>query len=204
MVGGGAAVAAALFLLGCLGSNEEGPSTQTYSKIEDIQPTAVPYARAYVIFTGTPIPTDVVAEQKDGEFELRCESEGAVIDLEKYAFDDASFKFVGTGSETFDPGIPILRFPLEVGDEWTWGGSYLTGADAREATAKVKTAQERLNTVMGEFSTVRVTVELAIQSGTPKPVEHKLVFWFAPKKGIVRREIKFSTTREPMPPVEEQ
>ena len=35
-------------------------------------------------------------------------------------------------------------------------------------------------------------------------VEHKLVFWFAPKKGIVRREIKFSTTREPMPPVEEQ
>lgn len=205
MLSGGAALAAILFTLGCLGGSSSNSVAQSYQKIDEIQPTALPYERAYVIFAGNPVPTQCSSVRGEGTVEFSFQNEvGTVFDVERYEFDEGAFRFVGTGFESYNPGIPILRFPFDVGEEWTWAGTYESGTDAREATAKVRTANERLNTVVGEFATVRTTVDLSIESGAAKPVEHKLVFWTAPKKGIIRREMKFGTTREPMPPVEEE
>lgn len=200
----GAAFAATLFALGCFGPHDDGAVAQRYTKADELQPMVLPYEEAYVIFAGNPVATDVSCQAEGSETVFTFKKGEAIVDLEKYSLDDVSLKYLGSEYDSYDPGLTILRFPFEVGDEWTWTGKYKNGPEPHEATAKVKTAQERLNTVVGEFATVRVTVELEIASGTPKPVEHKLVFWLAPKKGIVRREIKFSTTREPMPPVEEQ
>jgi hypothetical protein len=201
---GGAAFFATLFTLGCFGVHGEQSIAQRYTKPEDIQPATLAYDKAYVIFAGNPVATTVSSSVEGGQTVFTFEGEGSVIDVEKYSSDESSFRFVGTETETYSPGITILRFPFEVGEEWTWGGKYKLSPEEREATAKVKTAEERLNTVAGEFMTVRVTVDLSIESGTAKPVNQKLTFWFAPKRGIVRREFQYSTTREPMPPSEDK
>jgi hypothetical protein len=200
---GGAVFALSVVVLGCLNaSGQPAQVSQRYTKSEDLQPYAVPYEDAYVIFGGHPVETTVSAQRSEGNIELQFICFDRALDEERYSFDDTAFRYVGSVEDTFEPGIPLLRFPLEVGDEWTWAGTNQFGGQERAATADVTTSQDRLNTVAGEYGTVKVAVQLSIESGSAKPVSRLLTFWFAPKRGVVRREFEWSTTREPMPPKE--
>jgi hypothetical protein len=200
---GGAVFALCLAVLGCLrASGQSAAVSQRYVKSDELQPGATPYSEAYVIFGGHPVPTTVTAERQDGNVVLRFIAFDRAMDEERYALDETTFRYLGNVEDAFDPGIPLLRFPLDVGDKWTWSGTNVLGGQVRKASADVSTSQDRLNTVAGEFDTVRVAVQLSIESGSAEPVSRLLTFWFAPKRGVVRREFEMSTTREPMPPKE--
>jgi hypothetical protein len=200
---GGAVFALCLAVLGCLrASGQSADVSQRYVKSEELQPEAVPYSDAYVIFGGFPVETTVTAQREEGNVELRFIAFDRAMDEERYAFDKTTFRYVGNVEDAFDPGIPLLRFPLDVGDKWTWSGTYVFGGQERKASANVSTSQDRLNTVAGEYGTVRVAVQLSVESDSAEPVSRLLTFWFAPKRGVVRREFEMSTTREPMPPKE--
>jgi hypothetical protein len=200
---GGAVFALSFAVLGCL--NVQGKSVEVakrYGSADELQPDAVPYKDAFLIFGGKPVATTLTASKKEGGISFRFETSDATLDEENYEFDSTTFRYAGNEGESFDPGIPLLRFPFDVGEDWTWAGTYRLGPEDRKATAVITTVSERLNTVAGEFGTVRSTVELSIESGTDEPVKQKLTFWFAPKHGVVRREFQYGTTREPMPPKE--
>ena len=196
---GGAVFAASFAFLGCLKANSEQVAKR-YESAEELQPYATPYENAFLIAAGSPIETTVTANRADGRVEFLFTSNGVVLENEVYEYDVKSFRFMGKSSDQFTPGIPLLHFPLNLGDDWTWSGTNHFGKTDRKASATIKTREEKLNTVAGEFGTVRVDVSLSIESGSAKPVERLLSFWFAPRKGIVRREFENDYTREPMPP----
>ncbi len=197
---GAAVFAVSLGVLGCLNSSEQdvGPS-QYFAKIGDVQPYVEPYSRAYIL-TGSPVPTDLRTEKAPGSVRFYFMLHGSSIDEEFYTYDDSYFRYTGNRQEEFDPGIPLLKFPFTVGDKWDWSGKYRTGGTERDATAQISTSPVKLTTVGGAFSTVRVEVALSFESGGAERAKRKLTFWFAPKRGVVRREIQDGMTREPMPP----
>jgi hypothetical protein len=197
---GGTVFAASLGVLGCLKSAEQS-SARVFDTIEDLQPYVEPYKAAYINHGGTPISTNIKTEKSDGKVSFRFHqgNEATPTEVEEYAFNDREFLYLGNLDERYEPGIPLLKFPLRVGDKWEWSGAYNWGGASRKATAVVTTATEPLNTVVGEFRAVRSVVELSVETGSKDLHRHKLTFWFAPKRGIVRREFEFSTTREPMP-----
>lgn len=94
----------------------------------------------------------------------------------------------GSLGDFFEPPIPLLKFPMTVGDQWTWTGENLSG-DLHKASAKITTSEQP--------TTVRVQVELALDSGTGVPAKRTMTFVFAPGRGVVRREIGESSTRIP-------
>lgn len=195
-----AALALALGVVGCFHTEGQGTAvSKRYASSNELQPGTVPYDDAYLIFGGVPVETKLTSKHGEGTFAMFFESNGAVIDEERYGFDDTTFRYLGNQDEAFEPGITLLRFPFDVGESWSWSGTYKLGPEKRKAEAAIKTSSQRLNTVAGEFDTVQVSVVLKIESGAVEPVTQKLTFWFAPKHGIVRREFQYSTTREPMP-----
>jgi hypothetical protein len=205
LIVGGSVFAVSLGVLGCLRTAANGAS-QHYAKIDDLQPYVEPYSRAYIL-TGSPVETKVVTEKAPGEvsfkfFALSQSTDEEPLDDESYTYGEDAFCYAGNMGEQYEPDLPLLKFPLKVGDSWDWKGTHVLGGVERKATAKVTTSHDMLNTVAGEFSTVRSVVELAIETGTKDKSKYKLTFWFAPKKGVVRREFEFSTTREPVPPKE--
>lgn len=197
---GGTVFACSLGVMGCLKTTGQGTaSPQHFAKIGDMQPFVEPYSRAYIL-TGSPVVTEVKTEKSVGQVQFDFLLYGTALDEEIYVYDDTFFRYVGSRIEEFDPGIPLLKFPFTVGDKWDWSGVYKTGGTERKAGAAIATSAEKLTTVGGEFSTVRVDVELSLESGAPESAKRKLTFWCAPKRGIVRREFQFGTTREPTPP----
>ncbi len=196
---GGTVFAGSLGVLGCLKGTGHSTGHQQFSKIGDMQPFVEPYSHAYIL-TGSPVATEVKTSKSQGHLRLDFMLHGSALDEEIYVYDDAFFRYTGSRLEEFDPGIPLLKFPFSVGDKWTWKGEYRTGGTVRKASAEIKTSPEKLATVGGEFSTVRTDVILSMESGSQTMATRKLTFWFAPKRGIVRREFQDGTTREPMPP----
>ena len=191
---GAATFAASLGVLGCWNSADGGQDPARFVKSDEIRAHMLPYDQAYLIYGGTPVQASVQVVNRPGEVEFSFEAHGEILDRELYSYDETTFRYRGSGDETYTPGIPLLRFPLEVGDSWTWAGTFTWGDRDRRATANISTASERLNTLAGEFGTVAVTVVVEVESGNP----YELLFWFAPERGLVRREFANNTTREPM------
>ncbi|MCH8979360.1 MAG: hypothetical protein IH945_08985 [Armatimonadetes bacterium] len=199
LIGAGAATfVASVGVLGCLKGADQGQDPARFSKSEDMRAYALPYDQAYIIYGGTPVQASVQAVNRPGEVDFSFEAHDEVLDMELYSYDDKTFRYRGSSTETYTPGILLLRFPLEVGDSWTWAGTFRWGDRERPAKAKISTASERLNTLAGEFGTVAVTVEVEVETGGKEPATYELLFWFAPERGLVRREFAHGTTREPM------
>ena len=197
---GAAAFVASVGVLGCLKSENRGQSPERFANSDEMRAHALPYDQAYIIYGGTPVQASIQAVNRPGEVDFNLEAHDQVLDRELYSYDDKSFRYRGSNTESYSPGIPLLRFPFEVGDSWTWAGTFNWGGRDRDAQANISTASERLNTLAGEFGTVAVTVEVEVESGGSEPAVYELLFWFAPERGLVRREFAHSTTREPMAP----
>lgn len=196
---GAAAIAVLLSALGCLGGHAESPkAAQSFAKMSDMQPYVEPYPNAYIL-AGQAVETELECQKSPGAVKFDFTAYGTLIDQENYAYDDTTFRYVGNEVDTFVPGIPLLKFPLTVGDKWDWSGEYRGAGRVLKSTAEVTTEPELLKTVAGEFTTVRVDVQIARESGAKEPAMWRHTFWFAPKRGVVRREIEFGFVREPMP-----
>lgn len=190
-----------LAVMGCFGSKHGAAKGDLFVSNEELQTYALPYSNAYLILGGTPHETKMVSDKTSSKVSFTLSAHGTALDEENYSFDSKAFNYLGNKSYgEFSPGISILKFPFNVGDSWEWSGTYLFGGKDRAASANVSTDAEKLNTVAGEFNAVKVTVALEIESGGMSPVKQDLVFWFAPNRGLVRREFEYSGTREPMPP----
>jgi hypothetical protein len=59
-----------------------------------------------------------------------------------------------------------------------------------------------LNLAGGPYATIRAHVALVLDTGSPEPAKRELMFWFVPKKGIIKRDFGAISTREPatLPP----
>ena len=123
-------------------------------------------------------------------------SNGVMLDSEKYQIQPSSFNLVNAAGEDYVQPIPLLKFPMNVGDSWKWSGQMVTGPVARKADAVVTTSDDKVD--MGSpADALLVEVDLSMYSGASEPATRRLSFWFVKGKGLVKRDFAGSTSRAP-------
>jgi hypothetical protein len=152
----------------------------------------------------------------DGDAEMKVSGEarvlsvakdGAVIDEESYIVksDGVYLARKGTaGGDTFEPPIPLLKYPSKVGDKYEWTGTVSSGGPDRiKSEASITTSAESLSLATGTHEAVRVSIALLIHDG-PKPAERKMSFWFVKGQGPVKRDFGTNQVRVPRAPGSEK
>ncbi|MDI9638941.1 hypothetical protein QPK87_27955 [Kamptonema cortianum] len=178
------------------------PIPQAYSQFSDLKPTALPPKSASLVLFGVSVPVQLEVKDTGDVIDFTWMTEGTselgdpvFVESEQYKYNDSGFSLAAASHESYNPPIPLLKFPLAIGDSWEWEGKVKTGMQAAPAKATIKTATDTLNLETGAFGTVLVSVELQLDIGS-KPSSRKFQFWFKPKEGLIRRELGSISTRE--------
>jgi len=120
---------------------------------------------------------------------IKIFKDGVPIEEEVYVVTTelVAVKSMGTG-ETFEPPLPLIKFPMSVGDSFDWEGKIVFAGHELEGKAKSVTSRDTPDLATGPRETLKVAVELEISDGSPKPATRKLEYWFAEGVGPVRRD----------------
>jgi hypothetical protein len=175
-----------------------GDYAPRYAQPRDLQPDAAPGDEAELVLAGTRLPVELRHSQQAEMLTLELLAHGELLEREVYRSLPEEFGLVEASKERYDPPLPLLRFPLQIGETWEWSGTMEMAASPRPVTATVATASDKL--YLGEAPTeaVKVSVHLAIDAGPNlPPAKRELTFWFAPGRGLVRREFGAASHREP-------
>lgn len=175
------------------------PEPMRFSTFDDLSPQIVPYKKASLILAGTKVPVDVVPTESQGKLALKLTARGEEVMTENYRYDGSAFSFVGSTGESYEPAIPLLVFPFDSTEKRSWKGTIQYGEVSLPCTATIVSKPETLNMDGGNYPTVNVTVTLSYNGGGSKPTQRLLKFWFAPKKGMVKRDFGLNSTRQPAP-----
>lgn len=120
---------------------------------------------------------------------IKIVKDGVPIEEEVYVVttDQVAVKSMGTG-ETFDPPLPLIKFPMSVGDAFDWEGKIVFAGHELAGKAKAVTSRDTPDLATGPRETLKVAVQLEISDGSPKPAIRKLDYWFAEGVGPIRRD----------------
>lgn len=192
----GAALLFAGIVQGCRPSGGQGPVIKT---AVELLPDALYSTKAVLNYGGTPVPVDMTREAQGATVKFLLMAHDQVLETETYASSVGEFALVSI-DEQFEPPLPLLKFPLTIGEGWTWKGELLVGGRRHSAEADIKPTTEQLYlTKSGGVDTVKVVVELRIDTKTSTPAKRPITYWFVKGKGIVQREIGKATSRAPAP-----
>jgi hypothetical protein len=183
----------AILLLGCGGDATNGP------KIERSDDYFTAGVAGPVTLRLANVELSAQAELKrDGStYTIEIVGDGEPIESEVYRVDKGAISAVrlGTG-ETADPPIPLMKFPMTVGDKFDWSGQIAVGDRTLQASAVVSSEISRPDLATGPVEAVHIHVELEISGGTQREANRRLDFWFAEGKGPVMRDYG-NQVREP-------
>lgn len=173
---------------------------KTFANAESLRPDVAPYTSARLLLAGTPLTVSMARSQKNDivSFDLIARKE--VLEVERYQLDENGFRFASLSDEKFVPPIPLVRYPFTVGESWHWSGTAGLGPNEKKATAELTSASETVNLAGGVHGCVVIVANLVVASPGGTDSKRTLRFWIEPKKGIIKREFGFSSTREPRPP----
>lgn len=197
----GLLVAGLGFVLSCQPRvGKESPDlkpSMRFSNAASLEPGALPYSKASLILAGTSYPVEVRRNVSGERITFDFLSHGEAVDRETYVLDTHAFQIVQGAGLTYEPAIPLVLFPMSVGDQWEWKGEVLDGSDRQAAKASMTSETESLNLESGFYDGFKVSVSLKLGSSEP-PIEKRMSFWFVPKQGIVKREFGTTSTRGPI------
>lgn len=171
---------------------------------ESFKPGASPYeAGELILAERTSIPI-AFERTEDAERELvtfECVAHGEVVDQEVYQDRDESFSLVSKTGESFDPPLPLIVYPVRVGETkpFEWKGKVLEGEVPSNAHAMVTVSDESSNLPAPFSETIRVNVVLSLH-GAGDPTKRELAFWFVEGRGLVKRSFGALDTRQPAQP----
>lgn len=190
------AIAVIVASLGChQGSKGTG---EHFASFTDLNPVAPIDSKAKLELGKIEIPVEVVQKKTEDSLTFDLRSYDQSFEQEVYKFDGASFNLAYAAGDNYEPALPLLKFPMNVGDEWQWSGTMTSGNLPHKATAVVKTSTEQvLLPGAGATNCVLVGVDLAIDSGGPNPATRKLRFWFVKNGGLVKRQFGIGSSRDP-------
>ncbi|HEY3782053.1 MAG TPA: hypothetical protein VGL56_13290 [Fimbriimonadaceae bacterium] len=142
----------------------------------------------------TTIPVEVKQAVAGGISSVSILSHGEELENEQYRVTDEEMDLVKTSDDTFTPPVPLMHFPASMGQTETWSGNVQEGATTRSATATIAISDAKLHEGGIPLDTLKVTVNLAINSGAPVPAKRTFEFWFGGGK-LVKRVFGSGTTR---------
>lgn len=195
-------VCVVFLLLGCTYGGSKGagssPGSGAYiAQKSDLKPDANPGDQAQLILEGVIIPVQMKAVPKGGQFALDLFYNDQLFEEELYASSEKGMSLVNAAGETYIPPIPLIKFPMHIGDTWTWKGKMMTGPAGREAAATIRTLDGKVDTASGREDALVVEVDLEMFSGAKEAALRRLAFWFVKDKGLLKREFGASTSRVP-------
>jgi hypothetical protein len=198
------AVSASLVTLGvagCMLRYSERPIATgglTYH-LTDLNPSSVPYKSGELVMHSHAIPVEVLTRKNGDLVEFSLVNSEVPIETETYKLKDQQFSLVAFGNDRFVPELPILRFPLQNADEWTWEGTFGPAENPVKATGKILADFEPLN-IEGASSedavNVKVVLKYRTEGGASEKAERKILFWFT-RDGFVKRQLHYGSTRQP-------
>jgi len=188
------AVALSLGILGC----RQGSKTADYPTFADLNPVAPIDAKGKLELGKIDMPVEVVQKKTNDTLTLDLRAFDQSFEQEVYKFDQDSFSLSYAAGDNYDSPLPLLKFPLTIGNQWDWSGTMTSGNLPHKATATVRTSMEQvLLPVSGATNCVLVAVDLSIESGGPTPATRKLRFWFVKGGGLVKRQFGIGSSRDP-------
>lgn len=168
--------------------------------LENLRPEASPGTKGQLVLGGLQVPIGIVRSVVGNLMTLDLRAHDESFETETYEFDKSQFALTQASEESFTPPLPLLKFPMKVGDAWTWKGSIKSGAE-RPAEASISTRPDKVYLAGGQQEdALMAEVKLTMDSGTRTPAERRLAFWFVKNKGVVKREIGSGSTRLPAAP----
>jgi len=183
--------------MGCHGSKVSG---ERYPSRVDFKPAAVRTDPTTLLLAGTPYPVTVKPFERGDDIRFDFVSHDEVFESELYEQTATMFFVIEAADERYVPAMPILRFPLTIGDSWKWEGEIVSSGISYKAGATITTGSEDLYFSGMKHHTVRVLVRISLEANPGKsPLERELTFWFEPGKGIIKREFGSASEREPSP-----
>ena len=195
------AFAAILFLAACnqvTDPSSTGPMGPSISE-SPVRNGVVPGDKAMLRMAGIDIPVKIKAVRHEEQVALVLIANDVVMDREVYHRDDKELGIAFGAGEAFSPPIPLMRFPMRVGDTFDWNGVMMSNNRARGARAKVTSAVAKTDTGEGTETGIRVQVALDIMPEQKGPsIKRSMTFWIVEGKGVVRREFASDSVREPV------
>lgn len=181
-------------LAGCKPKGATGPALPD---IATFKPDALFAEKAVLEYGGMKAPVQMRRTQAGDRVSFSLIAHGQTFETESYLLSGEEFAFVSI-DEAFDPPIVLFRSKMPIGETWEWAGTLSSGGRSHTAQATVKTSGEQLFLkAAGQQDTLKVQVDLSIESGGPKPAARQLTFWFVNGRGIVQREVGTATVRRP-------
>lgn len=137
------------------------------------------------------------------DFKLKTSNEGTkvtfqavsndmVVDEEVYDVKDGKVLLCHAVGEDFVEPIPLLKFPLSIGDKYDWKGNLMFEGQSLKGSAQVTTSTDYVNLKDKSQEAIRVEVNLRIADNASR----KLSFWFVKGMGALKTEMG-KNVREP-------
>lgn len=130
---------------------------------------------------------------------LKLISDKVVVEEEHYSLTTDGLTLIRIGptpGETFEPGLPVLKFPSSVGDSWKWTGKIKIGDRSIDAEAEIKTRSESVQFATGRATPIVSEISLKLNDGSPTPAQRRFTFWIVKGEGPVKRDFG-NQLREP-------
>lgn len=185
--------------IGCDRSDELPVQGTKIGTFAEVAPDALPYSKGALILAGTAIPVEIARERTEDRVIFSLIAHKQTLETETYSLARSGFAIESAAGESYLPPIPLLRFPMTIGEAWIWNGEMSAGDVKRSASATIKTSDDTLNLPGVTGAAIKIDVQLSMDSGGPEPAKRRLLFWVLPKMGVVRREFGASSTRLPAP-----
>lgn len=179
----------------------EPSGSPAYSAAE-LSADKLPYKSARLILSGTEVPVTMNRKVSGKRVDFLLTARQELLEIESYESDDKGFRFAGLSGETFEPAIPIARFPFRVGEAWEWTGTAGLGPILKPATAKLSSSKDKLNLATGVAECILISADLDVKVSEKSQSKRILKFWIEPGIGVVKRDFAMSSTREPRPETE--
>jgi hypothetical protein len=194
-----AGVLAIIVVASCQPRSSGGGTGERFESLADLKPESQIPANANLKIADIDMPVEVTQTTTDDATKISLSAHGQIFETEVYSISEKEFSLFDAAGETYDDPLPLLKFPLTVGDTWKWSGTMTAGTAPHKASAVVATSAETLRmTTTGSTPSVLVVVDLEIESGAQEPAKRKLRFWFVKDKGVVQRQFGIGSTREPV------
>ena len=184
---------------------DNNPVTGTGASInqrDDLKPTARPGTEARLILAGFETPVQIETRTSGSLFTIELRAHGEIFEEESYEDLPQQFAVRMAAGERYDPAVPILKFPMRVGDTWEWSGRMFTADQSRSAKATIRTSEDKVTEAPGAPGAVKVEVAFRIDNGTDEWAQRSLTFWFVGDQGLLKRDFGIASTRLPVGGVE--
>ncbi len=123
----------------------------------------------------TKMDVDVVQSLQNGVLVIQVNSHKVEVDREKYKLDGSGLSLVEASYVTFQPPLPLLKFPTGGSETLNWSGS-LHEPTSIPASAKVTVTPQKFTFDDHDEQGLFVNVTLSIDSGTAVPSQRVFEF----------------------------